>query len=577
MPLRGEEMNQPWLDHYDQGVPRSIGTYPDKTLVDSVADHSHERGDTPALLFKGRTITWRELDRASDALAHALAGEGVKEGDRVALLLPNCPQFIIAELAAWKLGAIVAPQNPIYTERELEQSMNASASETVIVLTPFYERVKACQPRTSLKRVIATNIKEYLPAVLRVLFTLVKEKKEGHRIHLREEDFWFRDLIEKGSSGQGIMRGAKPDEPAVILMSGGTTGTPKGVVSDHRSLVMSGMQLSAWLREAISGQGSRIMLPLPLFHTYGCAGAQSLALVSGIPLALIPNPRDIGDVVKSIARDKPTLFCGVPTLFSALLNHPDVMAKKVDFRSIRACFSGAAALMAETKKRFEELTGGRIVEGYSLTEATMAAFVNPFRGPNKIGSVGMPMPDVNVRIVDADDGKRDLAPGEVGEIIINAPQLMRGYWNNPDETANMLRMGDDGKTWLFTGDLGYLDEDGYLFLVDRKKDLIKTSGYQVWPREIEEVIAAHPSVAEVGVAGVPDERKGEIITAWVVCRPGQLCDEAALRAYCKEKLAPYKVPAKIEIRKELPKTMVGKVLRRVLVAEAKEAQKAAAG
>jgi len=563
-------MNQPWLDHYDEGVPRSIGTYPDKTLVDFVADHSHQRGDATALMFKGRNMTWRELDRASDAFAHALAGEGVKEGDRVALLLPNCPQFIIAELAAWKLGAIVAPQNPIYTERELEQSMNASASETVVVLTPFYERVKACQPRTALKRVIATNIKEYLPGVLRVLFTLVKEKKEGHRIHLRGEDFWFQDLLGKGASGQGVMRGAKLDEPAVILMSGGTTGTPKGVVSDHRSLVASGVQLSAWLREALAGDKSSIMLPLPLFHTYGCAGAQTISIISAVPLALIPNPRDVGDVVKSIGRDKPTLFCGVPTLFNALLNHPDVAAKKVDFRSIRACFSGAAALMAETKKRFEELTGGRIVEGYSLTEATMAAFVNPFRGPNKLGSVGMPMPDVNVRIVDGDDGKRELASGEVGEVIVNAPQLMSGYWNNPEETAQMLRKHDDGSSWLYTGDLGYVDPDGYLFLVDRKKDLIKTSGYQVWPREIEEVIAAHPSVAEVGVAGVPDARKGETITAWVVARPGETIDTEALRAYCKEKLAPYKVPAKIEIRKDLPKTMVGKVLRRMLVAEAKE-------
>jgi len=563
-------MNQPWLDHYDEGVPRSIGNYPDRTLADFVADHARTRGDKAAIMFKGRNVTWTELDRDSDSFARALAARGVKPGDRVALLLPNCPQFMIAELAAWKLGAIVAPQNPIYTERELEQSMNASASETVIVLTPFYERVKAAQPRTSLKRVIATNIKEYLPGLLRVLFTLAKEKKEGHRITLQAGDHWMQDLIGEGAKSNAALRGAKPDEPAVILMSGGTTGTPKGVVSEHRSLVMSGTQLSAWLREAIAGDDARIMLPLPLFHTYGAAGAQSLALISGIPLALIPNPRDVGDVVKSIARDKPSLFCGVPTLFTALLNHPDVAGRKVDFTSIKACFSGAAALMAETKKRFEELTGGRIVEGYSLTEATMAAFVNPFRGANKIGSVGMPMPDVKVRIVDGDDGKTDLPSGDVGEVIVSAPQLMRGYWNNPDETAQMLRIGDDGTTWLYTGDLGYVDEDGYLFLVDRKKDLIKTSGYQVWPREIEEVLAAHPSVAEVGVAGVPDERKGEIITAWVVARSGQTCDPETLRLYCKEKLAPYKVPAKIELRTELPKTMVGKVLRRMLVAEAKE-------
>ena len=569
-------MNQPWLDHYDAGVPRSIGRYPDKTLVDFVDQHAQARPEATALVFKGKRLNWAELARASEALAQALAAQGVKEGNRVALLLPNCPQFVIAELAAWRLGAIVAPQNPIYTERELEQSMNASASDTVVVLTPFYARVKAVQPRTSIKRVIATNVKEYLPPLLRVLFTLAKEKKEGHRITLQPGDFWLQDLIEQGSSMRKVLHGAHPDEPAVILMSGGTTGTPKGVVSEHRSLVMSGTQLAAWLREAIEGPNSSIMLPLPLFHTYGCAGAQTIALIAGVPLILVPNPREIADVVKTINRDKPTLFCGVPTLFTALLNHPDVVGKKVDFSSIRACFSGAAALMAETKKRFEELTGGRIVEGYSLTEATMATCLNPFRGPNKIGSVGMPVPDVRVRIVDADDGRREMPSGEVGEIVIAAPQLMRGYWDNPAETAELLRKGDDGSTWLFTGDLGYLDSDGYLFLVDRKKDLIKTSGYQVWPREIEEVIAAHPSVLEVGVAGVPDERKGEIVTAWVVPRAGApAVSEEILRAYCREKLAPYKVPARIEIRKELPKTMVGKVLRRVLVAEAKEKQKVA--
>jgi long-chain acyl-CoA synthetase len=286
-------------------------------------------------------------------------------------------------------------------------------------------------------------------------------------------------------------------------------------------------------------------------------------------LILVPNPREIGDVLATVNREKPTLFCAVPTLFSAMLAHKDVAAGKVDFRSIRACFSGAAALMAETKKRFEELTGGNIVEGYSLTEASMAVCANPLRGTNKIGSIGMPLPDVHVRIVDDAKGEKDLPTGEVGEIIMNAPQVMTGYWNNQAETENMLRTHEDGLQWLHTGDLAYFDEDGYIFIVDRKKDLIKTSGFQVWPREIEEVIASHPSVAEVGVAGVPNPKKGEVIHAWVVLRAGEPpIGEEALRAYCREKLAPYKVPALIEIRKELPKTMVGKVLRRVLVAEA---------
>ena len=551
-------MNTPWLAHYDEGVPKSIGTYPNKTLVDFVS----ERGAQTAVIFKGKHFSYAEIDRASDAFARGLREIGVKEGDRVALVLPNAPQFIIAELAVWKLGAIIAPQNPIYTDRELQESLGATTPETMIVLTPFYERVKRIQANTSLKRVIATNIKEYLPGVLRVLFTLVKEKKEGHRIELREGDYWFQSLMKEGAPLQSL---ATPDKGAVVLMSGGTTGTPKGVLSDHRSLIQAGTQIEATLHVALQGPEASIMLPLPLFHTYGCAGAQTIAFFSGVPLILVPNPRDLDDVVKTIQRDKPALFCGVPTLFNALLNHKDVVAGKVDFHSIRACFSGAAALMVETKKRFEELTGGRIVEGYSLTEATMACCVNPVKGVNKIGSVGMPVPDVIVRIVDADEGTKELPANEVGEITIHAPQLMRGYWNNPEETANMLRGG-----WLYTGDLGYLDEDGYLFIVDRKKDLIKTSGYQVWPREIEEVIASHPSVAEVGVAGLPDVRKSEIIAAWVVPRAGETIDPEELRAWCREKLAPYKVPSKVEVRTELPKTMVGKVLRRVLVAEAKE-------
>ncbi|HET8796231.1 MAG TPA: AMP-binding protein, partial [Thermoanaerobaculia bacterium] len=354
----------------------------------------------------------------------------------------------------------------------------------------------------------------------------------------------------------------QPNDSAVILMSGGTTGTPKGVLCDHRGLITAGTQLHAWLREAVEGEGASVMLPLPLFHTYGCAGAQSLTMLGGIPLILVPNPRDIDDVVKTVDREKPRLFCGVPTLFTALLNHRDVQSGKADFKSILACFSGAAPLLAETKRRFEEVTGGRIVEGYSLTEAVMAVCANPLRGPNKIGSVGMPVPDVAVKIVDSEDPSKELGTDAIGEILLRAPQLMRGYWNNPGESAAAIRDG-----WLYTGDLGYLDSDGYLFIVDRKKDLIKSGGLQVWPREIEEVLAAHPSVAEVGVAGLPDERRGEVVAAWVVARPGHTVDPDALRAYCKENLAPYKVPVRIEVRTELPKTMVGKVLRRALVAE----------
>ena len=560
-------MQAPWLAHYDPGVPRAIGTYPEKTLVDFVAEHARTRPHAVAATFKKTRLSFARLDELSDALAAALARDGLGKGDRVGLVLPNAPQFLIAECAAWKLGAIIAPQNPLYTERELEDSFARSRPEIVITLTPFYERVKEVQAKLGLRRVVATSIKEYLPPLLRVLFTWLKERREGHRITLRAGDAWLQSLIEQGRSLPRPQRVATPSDPAVILMSGGTTGTPKGVLSDHRGLVQSGTQLLAWLQEPLQGKNASIMLPLPLFHTYGCAGAQSMTLLAGIPLMLVPNPRDVGDLLKTIAFEKPALLCGVPALFNAILNHPRVARGKVDLRSINGCFSGASALLVETKKRFESLTGGRIVEGYSLTEATMACCANPFGGQTKLGSIGMPLCDVKVKIVDSEHGTKQLGCGEVGEIMLSAPQLMKQYWDDPGETALVLESADDGP-WLHTGDLAYMDEDGYLFIVDRKKDLIKTSGFQVWPREIEEVIAKHPAVAEVGVAGVPDERQGEAINAWVVLRAGARVTQDELRALCRESLAPFKVPRRIHFRAELPKTMVGKILRRVLVEEA---------
>jgi len=351
-------------------------------------------------------------------------------------------------------------------------------------------------------------------------------------------------------------------------MSGGTTGTPKGVLGRHGAYAITGRQLAAWFGSVLEPGKDVILLALPLFHVYANLGVQPLAIVSGSALVLVPNPRDINDVVATIQKTRPTFFPAVPTLFVALLKHPEVERGKVDFKSIKACFSGAAALMAETKQRFEALTGGRIVEGYSLTEAMMALCVNPIKGANKIGSVGLPLPDVQVRIFDSEDGCRPMPIGEVGEICFSAPQLMVGHWDRPDDTSAVLRdhVEADGsvRSFLHTGDLGYFDQDGYLFIVDRKKDVIKASGFQVWPREVEEVIATHPLVAEVGVAGVMDGIKGEMVKAWVVLRTGHELTEQELRAYCKGRLAPFKVPSKVEFRSELPRTLVGKVLRRAL-------------
>ena len=555
----------PWLKHYDEGVPHTLQPYPNLTLMDFVAEAAAQRPDHPALLFKGRTISYAELERLSNAFATALVNLGVKKGDRVTLLLPNTPQLVLALLGAWKAGGIAVPQNPLYTEQELEFSLKECGAETALVMTRYYAKIKAIQPRTKVRNVIATNIKEYLPPVLRFLFALLKEKKEGDRITLDPGDLWLADLLSKHVGAPRPKVKVKPEDSAVMLFTGGTTGTPKAAVGTHHALVISGLQLRAWFKNIVAEWTDILMLNMPLFHVYGLAGVFSAGLVGHEPLSVVPNPRDINDMLATIRKAKPAFLPGVPTLFNALLNHPKVQAGKANLKSLKLSISGAASLLADTKERFERATGGRIIEGFGMTESMMAAVITPVRGLYKPGAVGIPLPDVEIRVVDADTGTKKLPTCkaldscQVGEIIMRAPQLMKGYWKKPAETANTIRDG-----WLYTGDLGYMDEDGYMYIVDRKKDVIKPGGFQVWPREVEEVIASHPAVAEVGVAGVPDAYQGQAVKAWVVLRAGQKVTAGELRDYCRQKLAAYKVPKHIEFRASLPKSTIGKVLRRVL-------------
>ena len=561
----------PWLGHYDPGVPTTLAPYPRRTLFEYVSDWASRDPHHPAILFKGSTLTYGRLEQLSNGCAAAFSALGLTRGDRVALLLPNCPQFVIAELGTWKIGGIIAPLNPIYSDTELETALGESGATAIVCLTRYYRRIKQLQPRTSLRYVIATNIKHYFPPLLKLLFTVAREKRDGDRVQLHPGDSDLMALVEKHSGAPAAGAGVTVDDPAVLLMSGGTTGTPKAALGAHRVYTYTGVQIKHWNAAVLRGPADVCFVPLPLFHVYANVGIQALAFVNGSTMALVPNPRDLDDLLATIRRVKPAFFSAVPTLFIAVMNHRDVQRGKVDFKSIRVCFSGAAALLADTKQRFEALTGGRIVEGYSLTEAMMALCINPVGGPNKLGSVGMPLPDVLVRVFDVDEGTRVLEPGEVGEIAISGPQLMEGYWGRPEETALVLRDHSEAggvRRWLHTGDLGYLDQDGYVFIVDRKKDMIKTSGFQVWPREIEESLAKHPAVAEVGVAGVADPVKGEVVHAWIVLRKGQTATEDELRSYCRTQLAPYKVPTRVEFRSELPKTMVGKVLRRALKASA---------
>lgn len=562
------ETERPWLKHYEPGLPPTLRPYPDCTLLDVMADTVRDRPDHTALIFKGARMSYARLDELTNAFAAALVAEGVQRGDRVALLLPNSPQAIIAQLGVWKAGAIAAPINPLYTASELTHALNEIGASTVVVLTPFYNLLKSLQANTQVRRVIATNIKEYLPPPLRLLFTLAKEKKEGHRVPLQGDDRSWSDLMTRHArsprhpTAAGPHSGGPPPpapgDPAILLFSGGTTGTPKAALGTHQALLMSAMQLNAYGRTALDDWKDTITLVMPMFHVYGNM-ALNTSLVSRWPMAVVPNPRDIDDLISTIQKVRPAVLHGVPTLFIALLNHPKVKAGKVDFKSMKVCYAGAAPLLVETKRRFEALTGGSLLDAYGMTETMLAAIVCPVHGAYKEGSIGIPVPDVDVRIVDVETGQQTLGPCETGEVCISAPQIMVGYWQRPAETAEMIRDG-----WVYTGDLGYMDEDGYVFIVDRKKDLIKPAGFQVWPREVEEVLASHPAIAEVCVAGVPDEYQGEAVKAWVVLRAGQQVTVDELRAHCREHLTGYKVPKQIEFRTSLPKTMVGKVLRRVL-------------
>ena len=551
---------KPWLEHYDQGVPKSLKPYPEITLIETLRETVKLKPEYPVLLFKGAPMSAAELERLSNSMAVALIAKGVKKGDRVALLLPNSPQSFIGMFGIWKAGGIAVPINPLYTESELEFALQECGATAAIVLSSFYNKFKSVQGRTNVVFVIATNIKEYLPPVLRLLFTLVKEKKEGYRISLHADDIWLGALLSQYASAPIPTIEVRPGDPAIFLFSGGTTGTPKCAIGSHQALVISGMQISNWFRQNVKEWSGSIMQNMPLFHVYGLAGVMPTGLVGHNTLLLIPNPRDINDLLETIHKEKPTFLPGVPTLFIALISHPDVQSGKVSLKSIKNCISGAAPLLFETKQRFEALTGGNIVEGYAMTESMMATVITPVGGTYKPGSTGLPVTDIEIRIVDTETGQMELPTGQVGEITMRCPQLMLGYYQHPTETANSIRDG-----WLFTGDLGYLDEDGYLFIVDRKKDVIKPSGFQVWPRDVEEVIASHPAVAEVGVAGIPDAYSGEAVKAWVVLREGQKVSEEELRQYCHTKLTGYKVPKHVEFRDSLPKSMIGKVLRRELV------------
>jgi long-chain acyl-CoA synthetase len=564
--------DRPWIAHYDKGVPASID-YPKVPLFYFLEESARKYPDRACTIFKGAVVSYKEMNDRTDRIAAALADMGVKKGDRVGIFMPNTPQFVEAYFGILKAGGVVVAMNPLYTPPEIAYQANDAGVEIMFVMTNFYKTLKAAQPNTKIRKLIVTNIKEALPPVTRLLFTLAREKKSGFRIEggLAEGDVWMKDLLAKYQPSQRPKLDITPDDVALFQYSGGTTGVSKGAVALHRNVVANTLQMKHWIVTAEDGHET-VLMAIPLFHVYGMVAGMNFALVTGASLVMIPNARDIPDVLENINKYHPTIFPGVPTLYNAINNHPEVKAGKVNLRSIKACISGSAPLMRETKEKFEELSGGKVFEGYGLSEAPTATHCNPLLGVNKTGSIGMPMSDVDCKIISLDDGETEMPVGEIGELVVNGPQVMKGYHNMPTETANALRKLKDGKTWLFTGDIARMDEDGYFYIVDRKKELIKPGGFQVWPREVEEAIAAHPKVLEVGVAGIPDPYRGETVKAWIVLKPGQEATADEIKAWCRERLAAYKVPTHYEFRKELPKTTVGKILRRELVRQHQETE-----
>ncbi|MBT3320959.1 MAG: long-chain fatty acid--CoA ligase [Anaerolineae bacterium] len=560
-----------WIKNYDAEVPKHL-EYPKKPLFHFLEEEAEKNPDKVCTIFKGATISYKEINDTTDALAGALAGLGVKKGDRVGIFMPNTPQFVIAYYAVLKAGGVVVASNPLYTATEIAHQANDAGIEVMLVMSNFYKTVKEAQADTKIKTVVVTNLKETLPALTRVLFTLAVEKKGGHRIEggLPEGDLWMKDLLAKYQPSDRPKLDIGPDDPCLFQYSGGTTGVPKAAVALHRNIVANSLQIKNWMTN-LEADGEVVLMAIPLFHVYGMVAGMNFGMATGSSLVMVPNPRDLKDVLDNISKYRASIFPAVPTLYNAINNHPDVLSGKYDLSSIKACISGSAALMRETKDKFEELTGGKVFEGYGLSEAPTATHCNPMGGVNKTGSIGMPLPDVDCRIIDLDDGETEMATGEIGEIIVKGPQVMRGYHNMPTETANSLREWN-GETWLYTGDIARIDEDGYFYIVDRKKELIKPGGFQVWPREVEETISDHPKVLEVGVAGIPDPYRGETVKAWVVVKEGETLTKDEIRDFAKEKLAKYKVPSHVEFRDELPKTTVGKILRRELVRQHKESE-----
>lgn len=549
---------RPWHAFYDAGVPRRL-SFREITPIGMLAESAASHPDATALVFMNARLSYRELADEVARMAAALTGLGAGPGTRIAIQLPNLPQTVIAYFATLSVGARVVMTNPLYVEREIEHQWR-DANCTIAVVSDFLydRRIRAIRDRLPIEHYIIASIPEYLRFPLNLLAPLKLRRATPPliaRVAPADGVHLMRKLI-RATSPAALRADASIEDDAVLQYTGGTTGTSKGAILTHRNLSCNVQQMEAWFPQL--GRGTEVFLScLPFFHVFGLTVSLNFPVALAATMVLVANPRDITGMLRAIAKHRVTIFPGVPAMYNAISNHPE--AARADLGSVKACVSGSAPLPREVAERFERLTGGRIAEGFGLTETSPVTHCNPILGQRKIGSIGLPLPETDCEIRDLEQDARTLPAGEPGELVIRGPQVMKGYHNRPDETATVLRDG-----WLHTGDIARVDEEGYFYIVGRKKDMILSSGYNVYPDEIDDVLVAHPAVLEAASIGVPDEKRGESIKSFVVLKPGASATADELIAHCRSQLAPYKAPREIEFRQELPKSTVLKVLRREL-------------
>jgi long-chain acyl-CoA synthetase len=552
-PIAGERV---WTRHYETGVPATLGL-PNRALHRLLHSAVRNYGSRPALTFYGRTLTYRQLDGEVNRLANALRSLGVDKGKRVMILLPSTPQFVIAYYAVLKAGGVVVSTSPVNEREELQRQLQDSGAELLITLTLFSATARDVMARTGLRAVIYTSIKDYMGAAQKTAFSLTREQREGHGLSdgLKQGEYSWVSLIRSHPAARPQIE-VSADSLAVIQYTGGTTDKPKGVMLSHRAIIANALQTRHWIANLREGR-EVVLAVLPFSHSYGMTAAMNVPIALGAHIVILPS-FVTAEVLKTIQKYKPTLFPGVPTMYMAINQFPAV--RKYGIQSVQACISGAAPLPVEVAEAFEKLTKGRLVEGYGLTEAAPVTHANPINGTRRVGTIGVPLPNTEAKIVDLTTGE-PLPAGQIGELAVRGPQIMDGYWQQPDATAQVLTT--DG--WLMTGDIARMDDDGFFQIISRKKEMILAGKYQVYPRDVEEVLYEHPGVKEAAVVGLTAGENGQRVKAYIVPRPGSKLSKDELIALCKRRLKEYAVPWEIEFREELPKSFVGKVLRRLLV------------